>query len=35
MQQQAKVFGLDATALSLEGFDPDLELLADRAPQRS
>jgi hypothetical protein len=29
MKQQADAFGIDATELSLQGFDPDRELLAD------
>jgi hypothetical protein len=35
MRQQAEAFGIEATALSLDGFDPDRELLADRSRGRS
>lgn len=35
MKQQADAFGIEAAALSLEDFDPDRELLADRSRGQS
>lgn len=35
MRQQADAFGINAAELSLDGFDPDRELLADRSRGRS
>jgi hypothetical protein len=34
VKQQAEAFGIDVTALSLQGFDPDRDLLADRSRDR-
>lgn len=35
MKQQADAFGIEAAALSLEDFDPDRELLAERSRGQS